>query len=193
MDQQGSDSRDTSADHHGRRGFLSKASLIAMFGGLFGGYGMFAYFAGRFLYPAKPAAKAWMFVTDVPRMRTGDSLLYQAPSGEKIVITRQQQTGTAADFLALSSTCPHLGCQVHWQSQHNRYFCPCHNGVFDPSGKGISGPPGDAGQSLPRFPLRLDRNLLFIEVPTETLSSVSSHRHAACLACSQASEGDQLA
>ena len=193
MDQRGADPDSLSAGRHSRRGFLSVASLIAMIGGLFGGYGMFAYLAGRFLYPARPQARAWMYVTDVPRMRTGDSLLYRAPSGEKIVITRQQQTGTVADFLALSSTCPHLGCQVHWQSQHNRYFCPCHNGVFDSSGKGISGPPGDAGQSLPQFPLRLDQSLLFIEVPTATLASVTSHRHPACMACSPALEGNQSA
>lgn len=162
-----------------RRGFLSRVSLIGMFSGLLGGYGMFAYIAGRFLYPANPPAKAWMFVTEVPRMQAGDSLAYQAPSGEKIVVTRQRQTGAVEDFLALSSTCPHLGCQVHWQAQHNRYFCPCHNGVFDPTGKGISGPPGEAGQSLPQFPLRITQNLLFIEVPTETLASGTLSRSLA--------------
>ncbi len=169
-------------DRQNRRGFLSKASLLAMFSGLLGGYGMFAYIAGRFLYPSNPPGKTWMFVTEVPRMGVGDSLLYQAPTGEKIMVTRQQQTGTVKDFLALSSTCPHLGCQVHWQPQHNRYFCPCHNGVFDPTGKGIGGPPGDAGQSLPQFPLNVSQDLLFIEVPsaTSTARQPNSQRLAQC-------------
>ena len=70
----------------------------------------------------------------------------------------------AEAFAALSSVCPHLGCQVHWQPQNDRFFCPCHNGVFAPDGTGIGGPPGDAGQSLPRYPLKLENGLLFIEV-----------------------------
>jgi Rieske Fe-S protein len=58
---------------------------------------------------------------------------------------------------------------VHWQAQNNRFFCPCHNGIFTPEGKGIGGPPGDAGQSLPRYPLRIENGLLMIEVPVEKL------------------------
>ena len=89
----------------------------------------------------------------------------RGPSGETINITRMAREGTADDFIALSSTCPHLGCQVRWEGQNDRFFCPCHNGVFDPSGKGIEGPPGDAGQSLPRYSLRIDDGLLHIAVP----------------------------
>lgn len=161
----------STANSQERRRFLSVASVLAMLSGLAGGYGMFAYLAGRFLYPSGPSVQQWMFVIEVDRMRLGDSLDYQAPSGEKIVITRQQQTGNADDFLALSSTCPHLGCQVHWQPQHQRYFCPCHNGVFDASGKGTGGPPGDAGQSLPQYALKIDQRLLFIEVATTSVAS----------------------
>ena len=79
-------------------------------------------------------------------------------------------TGDVDDFIALSSTCPHLGCQVHWEAAHDRFFCPCHNGVFDPSGRGLSGPPGEAGLSLPSYNLRVDNGLLFIEVPVTRLT-----------------------
>ncbi len=71
--------------------------------------------------------------------------------------------------MALSSTCPHLGCKVHWEAPENRFFCPCHNGAFDPSGRAIAGPPAEAGQSLGRYPLRIEGGLLYIEVPTERL------------------------
>ena len=33
------------------------------------------------------------------------------------------------------------------------------------------GPPADAGQSLVKYPLRVDNGLLFIEVPLEGLTS----------------------
>ena len=57
-----------------------------------------------------------------------------------------------------------------WEPQNNRYFCPCHNGTFDPSGKATGGPPGDAGQSLPRYALHVQKGLLYIDVPAEQLS-----------------------
>ena len=158
-----------SADPERRRA-LSTATNIAMLAGLAGGYGALALIAGRFLYPARPRETGWMFVSDVSGMKPGDSLLYEAPTGEPINVTRQGSAGTADDFIALSSTCPHLGCYVHWEAHNNRYFCPCHNGVFDPSGKGIAGPPGEAGQSLSRFNLKIDSGLLFIEVPLTSLA-----------------------
>ncbi|KAF0241437.1 MAG: menaquinol-cytochrome c reductase iron-sulfur [Planctomycetota bacterium] len=152
-----------------RRGFLSRASSIAMGAGLVGGYGVFAAMAGRFLYPARPSLKGWLFVIDVASMKPGASLTYTAPDGATIAVARQGLTGQVGDFIALSSTCPHLGCKVHWEGQNQRFFCPCHNGAFDPSGKAIAGPPKEAGQSLGRYPLRIENGLLFIEVPLEGL------------------------
>ncbi len=156
-----------------RRKFLGNASRVAMAGGLVAGYGTFFGFAGRYLYPAHPADKAWMFVSEIAGKAEGWSKNFRLPSGASVVITRQavsESGGTEKDFLALSSVCPHLGCQVHWEQVNNRFFCPCHNGVFDPSGKGIGGPPGEAGQSLPNYPLKVEHGLLYIEVEAETLA-----------------------
>jgi menaquinol-cytochrome c reductase iron-sulfur subunit len=41
----------------------------------------------------------------------------------------------------LSSICPHLGCPIGWQPDKSRFACPCHGGVFDPSGRQTAGPP----------------------------------------------------
>ena len=148
-----------------RRRFLTGASRAAMAAGLVGGYGGFAAIAGRYLYPARTEEVVWQFVAEVDGMKVGDSIRYRGPSGETINIARRARDGGADDFIALSSTCPHLGCQVRWEGQNNRFFCPCHNGVFDPSGKAIAGPPGEAGQSLPRYRLQVDDGLLHIAVP----------------------------
>jgi nitrite reductase/ring-hydroxylating ferredoxin subunit len=157
-------------DGAGRRAFLGKASKGAMAAGLIGGYGGLGAIALRYLYPARPDELAWQFVAEERKIAVGESLLYQGPSGETINIARQARDGGAADFVALSSTCPHLGCQVRWEAQNNRFFCPCHNGVFDPSGKGIGGPPGEAGQSLDEYPLKVEGGLLHIAVPTKRLA-----------------------
>jgi Rieske Fe-S protein len=152
-----------------RRGFLGKTSSLLMAGGVLASYGTLGVMAGRYLYPSKPQKRAWLFVAEVDRIKPGEGLSYRSPAGQPISITRRGEGQEANDFLALSSTCPHLGCQVHWEAQNNRYFCPCHNGAFSPEGKAVEGPPADAGQSLAHYPLKVESNLLFIEVPVETL------------------------
>ena len=152
-----------------RRAFLDAATGAFMTGGLVAGYGAFAGIAGCFLYPSKGQAKQWFYVARVEQLHLGDALVYRTPAGATVAVARQEQAGTVEDFIALSSTCPHLGCQVHWEGQNHRFFCPCHNGIFDPAGKATAGPPAEAGQSLPHFPLRVDRGLLFLQVPVETL------------------------
>ena len=154
-----------------RRGFLSRMSGAAMGVGLLAGYGSFAQYALRFLYPPEDKSRQWMFVARADELAKGDSQVFKAPTGEPINITRQGSAGDVSDFIALSSTCPHLGCQVHWEAHNTRFFCPCHNGVFDPSGVATEGPPADAGQSLPQYPLKIAGGLLFIEVPTERLAA----------------------
>jgi Rieske Fe-S protein len=169
-----SEQADRSApDQSKRRSFLSGMSTVAMTAGLVGGYGAFAFIAGRFLYPARARSTNWLFVSEVDAVQAGDTLRYRGPAGETVNITRQARGGTVDDFIALSSVCPHLGCQVHWEPHNDRYFCPCHNGEFDASGSAYAGPPGDAGQSLPRYPLKIDGGLLFIEMPVDSLTARS--------------------
>jgi cytochrome b6-f complex iron-sulfur subunit len=153
-----------------RRSFFEKISTWLMGAGLLAAYGSFFLFAARFLYPAKPRKKGWMYVIETKRMRSGDSLTYVSPIGSKIAIARRSENGAIQDFIALSSVCPHLGCQVHWESQHNRFFCPCHNGAFTPEGKAIMGPPAEMNQSLFKYPLKIENETLFIEVPLEKLA-----------------------
>ena len=53
---------------------------------------------------------------------------------------------------------------------NERFFCPCHNGVFAPDGEALEGPPAEAGTDLPRYPLRVTNGLLYIEVPMDKLA-----------------------
>ena len=130
----------------------------------------FGAYAGRFLYPAKGEGVAWQYLATVGEITMGDSLAYTAPSGTTIVIARQSEGDSAEDFIALSSVCPHLGCQVHWEALNDRFFCPCHNGAFDAKGQATEGPPAAAKQELKRFPLKVENGLLFIEVPLESIA-----------------------
>jgi Rieske Fe-S protein len=162
-----------------RRRFLASGAVAtgAMAGGLALGYGMFIRCAGQYLYPSDEGT-AWMFVSDVASVAPGQAIAFQSPTGVPVVITRKSQSeaneaATSADFLALSSVCPHLGCRVHWEPQNDRFFCPCHLGTFDPEGRPTGGPPLAANQSLPDYPLRVENGLLYINMPVEPIDQTT--------------------
>jgi len=146
-----------------------------MAGGLAAGYGALGLIAAKYLYVSGNESEAWQYVAPVNELVEGTSLEYVSPVGTKLVIARQSAGDTAAAFVALSSTCPHLGCQVHWEPQNDRFFCPCHNGVFDPQGHAIEGPPAEAkpAQQLAHFPLKVEDGLLFIKVPLTSIGGVA--------------------
>ncbi|MBL7052696.1 MAG: Rieske (2Fe-2S) protein [Candidatus Marinimicrobia bacterium] len=64
-------------------------------------------------------------------------------------------------FKVFSGVCTHLGCIIKWEENKNRFFCPCHQGVFDPSGKVVSGPPPTP---LTEFDVLEEGNLVYIQV-----------------------------
>lgn len=162
-----SDQPDPASLPSSRRAVLA---WLGVAGALGAAYGTLAAFMGRFLYPARPPEKGWLYVAQTGDLPVGGALVFETPAGARVNVTRQGQGVASADFVALGSTCPHLGCQVHWEPQNGRFFCPCHNGVFEPGGKAIGGPPGEAGLSLPKFPLKVDQGLLFMEVPLAELA-----------------------
>jgi Rieske Fe-S protein len=178
------------ADNQDRRHFLAGGALAtgAMASGLAVGYGMFFRCAVQYLYPSEEST-VWMFVTDTDSVAPGQAFSFQSPTGISVVITRKSTGGTgtlpsATDFLALSSVCPHLGCRVHWESQNDRFYCPCHLGAFDPEGRPIAGPPLAANQSLAEYPLKVEGRLLYINMPVKSIDETTSRRVAANDACS---------
>jgi Rieske Fe-S protein len=158
----------TNHDEEPRRSFVASTSVL-MAAGMAAGYGTFGSMLARFVYPAKSAPKGWLFVCPVEDLAVGQALDFITSAGAKVVIARQSDGIEASDFLALSSVCPHLGCRVHWEGAHDRFFCPCHNGAFDREGQPTEGPPKAARQALVRFPLRVENGLLFLEAPLTTL------------------------
>lgn len=162
-------SNETNPPEPPRRDFLRLLSSVTMGGGLLAGYGTFAAFALEYLYSADDNS-LWQFIGRTTEFKLGEARQYATPSGAKIVIARQAEGETEQAFAALSSICPHLGCQVHWEAHNNRFFCPCHNGAFDPSGKAIAGPPAQANQALVRYVLKVEAGLLYVLIPAQALS-----------------------
>ena len=155
------------------RGETTRRRLLTTLAGtgaaavLVGAYGTFAAMVLRFLYPAGRAPQM-TYVARADQIQPGKAFEFQTPAGGSINVANR--AGSADSIVALSSTCPHLGCQVHWQPQQERFFCPCHNGVFDVAGRAVSGPPADAGQDLLEYPIEVRDGLVFIALPDAALA-----------------------
>jgi nitrite reductase/ring-hydroxylating ferredoxin subunit len=126
---------DTPQDQYvARRDFMKFMVLISL-----------AFTAGQF----------WIGMQNWARRRRG------LPPLKKIATARDIPVGGAVTFvypretdrcvlihpeqgvlLAYSQQCTHLSCAVIPQPEHDRLFCPCHEGAFDlRSGRPIAGPP----------------------------------------------------
>ncbi len=135
---------------------------VAMAVGLVASYGMLAVQGALFILPKNLAPKTRkLFIGHSKAFTEGMVRTVRDLEGTPVMIKR-----TASGFRAFSSVCPHLGCRVHWQDDESQFFCPCHNGVFDPEGRAVSGPPADAGQSLGDVPIEVDTasGALFLRV-----------------------------
>jgi len=45
------------------------------------------------------------------------------------------------EYHALSAVCTHLSCTVQYRSDLHEVWCACHNGLYDLTGRNVSGPP----------------------------------------------------
>jgi cytochrome b6-f complex iron-sulfur subunit len=104
---------------------------------LFSGMALMASYFLRFLIPVsnvKPTRK--LYVGDVRRIPPGKSINFTDLKGQRLNIVN-----TGDEFIALSTKCTHLGCQVFWKERERLFFCPCHDGFFDERGNVVKGPP----------------------------------------------------
>lgn len=134
--------------------------------GLVASYGLFAFQGLLFVLPQrlKPLTRR-IFAGQLDQFAVGSFKSVLDLEGNEVLIKR------AADGLtAFNSTCPHLGCKVHWEADKKRFFCPCHNGVFDESGVATEGPPAAAGQKLAEAPIVVDQTSgnVYLEVKAVT-------------------------
>jgi Rieske Fe-S protein len=117
-----------------RRGVMISLAMVA---GLVLSYGTAALYGLRYMFGRQaPARKINVLVAVLADVPEGGSLLREDLAGRKFLLVRRGE-----NVRAFSTTCTHLGCQVHWKPEEKTFFCPCHDGVFDADGNPVSGPP----------------------------------------------------
>jgi len=61
-------------------------------------------------------------------------------------------SNTEEGVVGLYKVCTHLGCLYNWNSQENKFICPCHGSQFEADGTYIQGP---APRSLDSFVIQV--------------------------------------
>ena len=125
---------------------------ILMSGGLIASYGLLGLQGLLFLLPERirPRTRR-LFAGQLDQYKGGGVKVFFDLRGNAVLVRRAN-----SKLQAFDSTCPHLGCRVHWVEKEQIFFCPCHRGVFNSDGVAISGPPAAAGQSLTPVPAEVD-------------------------------------
>lgn len=77
-------------------------------------------------------------------------------SQKPVYLTRD----SAGQLVVLSAVCTHLGCSVPWIEKQDKFICPCHQAIFDPTGKLIGGP---APRSMDALPMKIEQGRLKVE------------------------------
>lgn len=132
----------------GRRGFLGRLAMIV---GLIAGYGTGAVYALQFLIPRKQKTRyRQLLVTSLNEIPQDGAKTFKDLAGREIVLVNTNQ-----GLKAISTVCTHLGCKVYWEPENVRFFCPCHDGVFDVNGNVVSGPPP---RPLDNYQVMVDEN-----------------------------------
>lgn len=102
------------------------------------------------------ASPGWSEAIDLPPIRPGAPVAVQyavLADGERISRRAFLVTDERGQVVALSGRCTHQGCPVFWKAATQTFLCPCHGGIYDRSGKVLSGPPP---RPLVRLETRID-------------------------------------
>ena len=132
-----------------RRNFLTQAAAIVA-GGLAGLVPLAAgatFFLDPILRRPKSAIGLDGFlraanVSELPPTGTPERFTLRADIHDAWTLYRNRVLGSVylrlmpnGQVIAFNDTCTHLGCKVDYQASNKRFFCPCHQSVFDMDGK----------------------------------------------------------
>ena len=117
-----------------RRSFLDW--MVGVLGATLGA--LVLYPVVRFLEPPKipEAATRRVLAAKKDELAPGSFKIF--PFGTQPGILIRDASGS---YRALTAVCTHLGCTVQFRKDSNSIWCACHNGVYDLTGRNVSGPP----------------------------------------------------
>jgi len=154
-----------SPDAAGRRGFLVR--IIQGTYALIGATLAFVV-GGAVVAPSFGRRETmWLHAGDAAKLEEGTpmpiTLRVARPDGPAEVVDRKvvYLVKSGNEVRALDSTCTHLGCRTRFNPESKQIECPCHGGVYDVTGKVLSGPPPEP---LRAMTTRIDNGQVMVQV-----------------------------
>jgi Rieske Fe-S protein len=108
--------------------------------------GMVAYPIVSFLAPAEQLGSNKPMEITLEKLSVGQAQ-YVDFRGQQLILLMAQEGPQI-----FNASCPHLGCNVIWESAKAIFRCPCHGAVFDADGKVVRGP---VSSPLAKVPFQL--------------------------------------
>jgi len=107
-------------------------------GGLFASAVSFLYPITRYLIPPRSTdlGSDTVVAGRVGALRPNSGKIFRFGSRPGLLILTRE-----GEYRALSATCTHLDCTVQHRPETSDVWCACHNGIYDTTGRNISGPP----------------------------------------------------
>jgi menaquinol-cytochrome c reductase iron-sulfur subunit len=145
-----------------RRFFVG--SIYAIWGVITASLGLPAL-AYLFLPPKARKTDEWVELGDVTKLAPDSpvemTFRRNRTDGWRIISEKSTAWVVKSDrgVVAFGPQCTHLGCAYHWDDGKHEFICPCHNSVFAPDGKVISGP---APRPLDRYQTKVQGSKLLV-------------------------------
>ena len=110
-----------------------------------------AVLAGNKPWVAIPLAKA-------PKLQKAGGSMVTKIRGKELLVVRDGD----ASAHAFEAKCPHEGCDLTYAPATNKIECPCHDAVFDLTGKVLQGPPP---RPLDSYQAIVDGERILLRIP----------------------------
>jgi cytochrome b6-f complex iron-sulfur subunit len=107
-------------------------------GGIFASIVAFVYPVLRYLIPppVPDLGGDEIVASKVGDLRPNGSKIFRFGTRPALLLMTAE-----GEYRALSAVCTHLSCTVQYRNDLHQVWCACHNGLYDLTGRNISGPP----------------------------------------------------
>ncbi len=123
------------AEHRiGRRSFLNLLLGITAVGWL--GSILFPIVRYFKIPPRKEDEPASIVAAKLKDLKTNEGVIFKFGSSPGLLVL-----GPDGQLRAFSAVCTHLDCTVKYRPDMQKIHCACHGGIYDLTGRNISGPP----------------------------------------------------
>ncbi len=105
------------------------------------------------------SASGFQQVGNVSELEQTGQILNKKSANEPALIIKDPTN--AEKLIAVNPTCPHAGCAVNWESDQQKFLCPCHDSEFSSSGEVLK---GSATEPLTSYEVKVEGDSILVKI-----------------------------